>query len=288
MLRPGRDFIVLFFALLRAGVVPVIVDPGIGRRNLTTCLAEAKPDAFIGAPLTHAARALFGWTPKSVRIHISVGGRFPLQAVTLDAIEQAGARAREFAFPDTSPDDTAAILFTSGSTGISKGVVYEHANFAAQLEMLRVSYGIEPGEIDVPTFAPFALFDAALGVTTVLPQMDFSRPAGLKPPSGLTGINLLDNEAMSSRKAVFGVCNAIHNMTVGNPDDTLKYLWCIEGDWKLLLRYQGKDTSKYRNLHIWDKAPMHLYNLKEDPHEKNEQRTPESRRHGGGLPGTFT
>ena len=94
--------------------------------------------------------------------------------------------------------------------------------------------------------------------------------AGLKSPAGLPGINLLDDEALTSRQVVFGVCSAVHNMTVGDPDDTLKYLWCIEGDWKLLLRYQGKDTTQYRNLHIWDTAPFHLYNLKKDPHEKND------------------
>ena len=94
--------------------------------------------------------------------------------------------------------------------------------------------------------------------------------AGLKSPTGLPGINLLDDEALTSRHVVFGVCSAVHNMTVGDPDDTLKYLWCIEGDWKLLLRYQGKDTTQYRNLHIWDTAPFHLYNLKKDPHEKND------------------
>ncbi|MCH2208342.1 MAG: sulfatase [Lentisphaerales bacterium] len=94
--------------------------------------------------------------------------------------------------------------------------------------------------------------------------------AGLKSPSNLTGINLLDDEALASRQTVFGVCSAVQNMTVGDPDDTLKYLWCIEGDWKLLLRYQGKDTTQYRKLHIWDTAPFHLYNLKKDPHEKND------------------
>ena len=97
--------------------------------------------------------------------------------------------------------------------------------------------------------------------------------AGLKSPTGLPGINLLDDEALASRQVVFGVCSAVHNMTVGDPDDTLKYLWCIEGDWKLLLRYQGKDTTQYRNLHIWDTAPFHLYNLKKDPHEKNDLAT---------------
>ncbi len=94
--------------------------------------------------------------------------------------------------------------------------------------------------------------------------------AGVEAPEGLPGIDLLDEEARKDRKAVFGVCYATHNMTPGNPDGTLQYLWCIEGDWKLLLRYHGEDTTHYHKLHVWDKAPVRLYNLKDDPHEKNE------------------
>ncbi len=93
---------------------------------------------------------------------------------------------------------------------------------------------------------------------------------GLEAPDDLPGINLLDPKARQARERVFGVCNSVYNMTVGNPDDTLQYLWCREGDWKLLLRYDGKDTTKYKNLHIWDKEPVRLYNLKNDPHEKHE------------------
>lgn len=59
-------------------------------------------------------------------------------------------------------------------------------------------------------------------------------------------------------------------MTPENPDDALQYLWCIDGDWKLLLRHSGSDTTFYRNLHKWDTAPCRLYNLAEDPHEKND------------------
>jgi hypothetical protein len=59
-------------------------------------------------------------------------------------------------------------------------------------------------------------------------------------------------------------------MSPGNPDGTLQYLWCVENDWKLLLRYSGLDTTRYKQLHIWDKEPTRLYNLKSDPHEKNE------------------
>ncbi len=94
--------------------------------------------------------------------------------------------------------------------------------------------------------------------------------AGLKSPASLPGINLFNEKTRRERKMVFGVCNSSHNITSGNPDDTLQYLWCVEGDWKLLLRYDGKDTTRYHQLHVWDTVPMRLYNLKNDPQEKNE------------------
>jgi arylsulfatase A-like enzyme len=94
--------------------------------------------------------------------------------------------------------------------------------------------------------------------------------AGLEGPGDLPGINLLDEQARTDRKIVFGVCNSTHNMTPGDPDGTLQYLWCVQGDWKLLVRHQGKDTTQYRALHQWDTAPVHLFNLKDDPHERND------------------
>lgn len=94
--------------------------------------------------------------------------------------------------------------------------------------------------------------------------------AGLEAPEGLPGIDLLDENARKGRDTVFGVCNSIYNMTPGDPDDTLKYLWCVEKEWKLLIRFDGKDTTKYRNVHIWDTAPVRLFNIKGDPNEKND------------------
>jgi arylsulfatase A-like enzyme len=94
--------------------------------------------------------------------------------------------------------------------------------------------------------------------------------AGLKAPDGLPGISLLDEAARKRRDAVFGVTHSIHNMTPGDPDGTLQYLWCVEDEWKLIVRHQGKDTTRYRNVHLWDKAPVRLYQINEDPHEKND------------------
>ncbi|WP_148075610.1 sulfatase family protein [Bythopirellula goksoeyrii] len=94
--------------------------------------------------------------------------------------------------------------------------------------------------------------------------------AGIEIPANLPGINLLDAEARKDRKQVFGVCYSTHNVTIGSPDDTLQYLWCVEDQWKLIVRYNGKDTTQYRNLHEWDSAPFHLYHLRDDPHEEKD------------------
>jgi len=97
--------------------------------------------------------------------------------------------------------------------------------------------------------------------------------AGLNAPADLPGVNLMDAKARKDRRRVFGVTHAIHNMTVGNPDDTQQYLWCVEEEWKLIQRFHGQDTTKYKNVHVWDTAPYRLYNLKSDPHEKNDLAT---------------
>src|SRR3546814_5547563 len=90
-----------------------------------------------------------------------------LSDTTLAQVERDGAGAGP-QLCDTQPDDVAAILFTSGSTGVPKGVVYRHRHFVSQVEMLRAAFGTQPGGVDLPTFPPFALFDPALGLTSVI------------------------------------------------------------------------------------------------------------------------
>ncbi len=179
MVRPTPEFFLLMFALFKAGAVPVLVDPGIDRRALKQCLDEARPEAFIGIPLALLAKALLGWA-KSARVRITTGRRAWLADATLADVERDGAGAGP-QLADTAPDDVAGLLFTSGSTGVPKGVVYRHRHFVAQVGMLRDAFGIEAGGIDLPTFPPFALFDPALGLTSIIPDMDPTRPAKADP-----------------------------------------------------------------------------------------------------------
>ncbi|MBB3342551.1 olefin beta-lactone synthetase [Luteimonas sp. RC10] len=179
MVRPSPEFFLLMFALFKAGAVPVLVDPGIDRRALRQCLDEAQAQAFIGIPLAQVARVLLGWA-RSATIRITTGRRAVLADATLAQVERAGTGAGP-QLAATAADEVAAILFTSGSTGVPKGVVYRHRHFVAQIAMLRDAFGIPPGGVDLPTFPPFALFDPALGLTSIVPDMDPTRPARADP-----------------------------------------------------------------------------------------------------------
>ncbi len=180
LVPPGPELFALTFALFKAGAVPVFIDPGIGARNMKGCLAEARPEAFIGVPRAHLARRLLRWGRGSLRILVTVNGGRLWGGIPLEEIE-ASVPAGEFPAAATGRDETAAILFTSGSTGPPKGAVYSHGTFAAQVEALRLLYDIRPGEIDLPTFPLFALFAPALGMTALIPTMDFTRPGSVDP-----------------------------------------------------------------------------------------------------------
>ena len=177
MVKPGLEFFALTFALFKAGVVPVLIDPGMGLKNLKTCLGEARPDAFIGITAAHLARKILGWP--AMKHLVTVGTRLFWGGKTLDEIKAMGSPLYQPA--ETAAQDVAAILFTSGSTGVPKGAVYTHGIFATQVAILRRMYDIRPGEVDLATFPLFALFAPALGMTAIVPDMDATRPAKVDP-----------------------------------------------------------------------------------------------------------
>jgi acyl-CoA synthetase (AMP-forming)/AMP-acid ligase II len=189
MLTPGLDFFAMFFALFKAGAVPVLIDPGIGTKSLKQCLAEASPKAFIGVTRAHFARKILGWAKESCELLVSAGPTLGLGGINLKKLKKLGEASASEAEHAVKPDDMAAILFTSGSTGVPKGVVYRHRHFNAQVEMLKNAFDIAPGEVSLPTFPPFALFDPALGMTTIVPDMDPTRPADADPEKLIQAID---------------------------------------------------------------------------------------------------
>lgn len=173
--KPGHDLIVCMFGLLKLGAVPVAIDPGMGWKSFLACVRHSRPTALVGIrPAAWLSRLPLG-AFCSLRQRITVGDGAWHRTLR----ECSSEEPRPLAM--LGPDDLAAILFTSGSTGAPKGVRYTHEMFDAQIRLVRETYGIRPGEVDMAMLPLFALFNPALGMTTVTPLLDPSRPARADP-----------------------------------------------------------------------------------------------------------
>jgi acyl-CoA synthetase (AMP-forming)/AMP-acid ligase II len=172
MVKPGLPLIASAFALFKIGAVPVIIDPGMGLRSFLSCVERSRPRALVGIPLaqivSRVCRSAFRTVQVRVPVSSSHTARMGGSAAPTEAVE-------------AEPGELAAILFTSGSTGAPKGVCYEHGMFDAQVTLIRKTYGIQPGEVDLPLLPIFALFNPALGMTSVIPEIDPRHPARADP-----------------------------------------------------------------------------------------------------------
>jgi len=182
LVRPSYEFVALVFALFKAGAVSILIDPGMGRKNLLSCLDQVRPEGFVAIPVVQAVRTLLGRRFSAAKFNVTVGRRWFWRGPTFAELLDLGRRIGDA--PDAAscrPEDPAAIIFTSGSTGAPKGVLYRHGNFCAQVEQIREQHAIPAGGIDLACFPLFGLFNSAMGVTTVIPDMDASRPASVDP-----------------------------------------------------------------------------------------------------------
>lgn len=192
LVKPGTEFVTLVFAVLRSGATMVLVDAGLGKKNIVRCLESTQPDGFVGIPQAQALRVLLRKRFPAARLNVTVGRRWFWGGESLSSLRKLGASSNRspspregggdhLDLPHTSADDPAAVVFTSGSTGPPKGVLYRHETFVTQADEIQRQYGLAPGGVDLACFPLFGLFNVACGVTTVLPEMDFSRPASCDP-----------------------------------------------------------------------------------------------------------
>ena len=179
MIRPSYEFFCVTFALMRVGAVPVMIDPGMGRRRLVDNLSSIGAEAFIGIPVAHVLRVMSPRRFPTVKVSITVGRRFFWGGYSLrDLLREPW---RPFASIPSRPDETAAIFFTTGSTGPPKGVVYERSMLETQIGYLTSHFGYRETDIDLATFPLFSLFDIASGITCVIPDMDPTKPGSSDP-----------------------------------------------------------------------------------------------------------
>ncbi len=179
MTPPSIEFFPFAFAMLKLGIIPIILDPAIGLKKVSEILKESQPEIFIGAKMTHALRIILGWGKDTIK-----------HSITIDSVKSKKLKS-EILIPQPSspiPNSPAAVIYTSGSTGLPKGAVYTQTNLAAQLTLLQQTFHITPDEIDLPAFPLYALIDVLLGVTSVIPDVTFPIPRKTNPEKIINAI----------------------------------------------------------------------------------------------------
>lgn len=178
MLVPaGVEFLALGYAVMGRGGVPIFIDPGIGRDNLLRCIADAEPTVMIGSPKAQLLRWIGKSALKTVRLNILAADPLLGPGPNLGDLKKFSA----VPMAPVPAGETGFIAFTSGATGVPKGVIFTDEMLAEQRRIFAGPLGLEPGAKDLPLLPIFSLFNLSIGVTSVFFPIDSSRPLTLEP-----------------------------------------------------------------------------------------------------------
>lgn len=186
MVNPSIDFVCLTLALFKVGTPVVLIDPGMGYKNLLRCIDRVGARFLVGIPKALLFAKFFPKAFRNVEKTFCCGSSWGI----LGSDIRCSRTIETLPYPVYQPTaaDLAAIIFTTGSTGPPKGVRYEHSVFSAQLRLIKDYYNIRPEDIDQPGFPLFALFSAAIGACTVIPDMDPTCPSKVNPEKYVASI----------------------------------------------------------------------------------------------------
>lgn len=181
MVPPGIDLSLAVYGCWRLGATLVLVDSGLGPKGMQRALVSANPDYLIGIDKALVAAKALRWPGRRISVQPLPRKRARLLGVEtdLESLVADGTLGSGEPIRPPSPDEIAAIAFTSGATGPSKGVVYRHHQIQAQRDALMDAYDISSDDRLVAAFAPFALYGPTMGLTSVVPDMDVTAPGTL-------------------------------------------------------------------------------------------------------------
>ncbi len=177
LVSPGVEFLSFTLAILGNGGIPVFVDPGVGADNLKRCIDDAGVIGVISESRVLPLRALWFRQFQTVRYHCIVSDILPLPGTS--GVFQAQFEASESTEVERSGIEM--IAYTSGGTGVPKGVLFTPEMLNSQLACFRSVFGFSSEDVDLPILPIFSLFDISLGMTAVIPPIDPSAPLSCDP-----------------------------------------------------------------------------------------------------------
>lgn len=191
MTPPCYESCVVGLALQRVGAFTLWIDPSVGYLNVAERLNRIKPQAFVGIPVAHLGRFIFGWGQRFPKKSIVINGFFP-GARTLSSLKRHAPEHPPK--PNITPNDPAAVLYTTGSTGPAKPTLYLHRNYVQLYRIAHQSWRFDPENnppVDMAIFPAFFFIAISAGGTMVAPPIKFPKetPAKASPQALLEAIN---------------------------------------------------------------------------------------------------
>ena len=200
------EALMLYLGAIRAGAVFLPLNPAYTNAELDYFLGDAEPTILICDPARRAGLA-------------SVAARAKVRSLeTLGPDGQGSLRDRSDAsvphFKDAprGPDDLAAILYTSGTTGRSKGAMLTHGNLASNAEVLATLWRFSPADVllhALPIYHTHGLFVAVNtlllsgGKILFLPKFDSTQCLALMPrATAMMGVPTFYTRLLAARKFV--------------------------------------------------------------------------------------
>ena len=188
--RPSTEFVVLMYAMLKTGAVPLLL-PSIktrkrsGRAQLRKILNRARPEGVIGSGLLLAIRRILRLGPRKLRT-INVRN---LKKFYSNSNNGSGFTSKkEIDWTDVP----AFVRYTTGSTGPPKGVIYSHGMLHSLLRTLE-SEGITSDDV----------FFGRSGTLIIHPLIGISSVSIMAKPRNIRGQEIVETVSTWGATAAF-------------------------------------------------------------------------------------
>ncbi|MCF8479669.1 MAG: amino acid adenylation domain-containing protein [Rhodospirillum sp.] len=244
---PGFDYIVALLACFRGGIAAIPAYPPASRTHIPR-LAAIINDSRAGLVIVDGPNAYQNWLDYASSLPAGVSG---IEIVSIQDASRGGG-VEKTCDPDASAvsdADIALIQYTSGSTGIPKGVLLTRAQITANLEMIRERFSLtkaDHGALWLPPYHDMGLIGG------VLAPLHVGFPALLMTPSSFVRNPLKWLHFISEKKATvaggpdFGFVRCV-NQLERQPDISLDL-----SSWKVA--FTGAEPIRSSTLKAFSRA----------------------------------
>ncbi|HEX5629171.1 MAG TPA: AMP-binding protein [Usitatibacteraceae bacterium] len=221
------EALLLYLACLRAGLVYLPLNSAYQQGEVGYFLENAEPGAVVAQP-----RSMPWLGPLAAARGIRHVFSLDEHGKGTFADAAAGASAR-FATVERSLDDLAAILYTSGTTGRSKGAMITHRNLASNATVLHDYWGFRPDDVLVhmlPLFHVHGLFVSGSAPLLAETHAEFEKRTGhrILERYGMTETGMLTSNPLEGERRPGTVGFPLPGTLVRVVDDTGRT--CETGD----------------------------------------------------------